>query len=172
MIPSAVFVPAVSLQTKFYSPANLWEILGVCQRGLHMLCRPGESIRPGSSWKTFGSFAGVRCWQSLLLAVKSLYSCSDVRVHVGKVKPRPFTVGVGLRQGCVLSPLVFIVCTTWELDRQSHPSRRWCHRWELQDQPVPLCRRFGTASIFSTENPAWTRSVFSCVRPSRDENQR
>jgi len=41
----------------------------------------------------------------LSLAVNSLYSCSEVCAHVGKVKSRPFTVGVGLRQGCVLSPL-------------------------------------------------------------------
>ena len=38
----------------------------------------------------------------LLLAVKPLYSCSDVCARVGKVKSRPFTIGVGLRQGCVL----------------------------------------------------------------------
>ena len=41
----------------------------------------------------------VQCWQRLLLAVKSLYSCSEVCVHLGKVKSPPFTVGVGLRKG-------------------------------------------------------------------------
>jgi len=45
----------------------------------------------------------------LLLAVKSLYSFSEGCVRVGRVKSRPFTVGVGLQQGCVLSPLLFIV---------------------------------------------------------------
>ena len=48
----------------------------------------------------------------LLLVVKSLYSYSEIRVHAGKVKSRPFTVGVGLRQECVLSPLFFIVSIT------------------------------------------------------------
>jgi len=33
-------------------------------------------------------------------------------VCVGKVNSRPFTVGVGLRQRCVLSPLLFIISTT------------------------------------------------------------
>jgi len=48
----------------------------------------------------------------LLLAGKSLYSCSDVCVHVGNVKSRPFAVGAGLRQGCVLS-LLFKVHVNW-----------------------------------------------------------
>jgi len=38
----------------------------------------------------------------------------------------------------------------YELDRQSQPSRRGCHSLELQDQPFTFCRRFDTASIFST----------------------
>jgi len=45
--------------------------------------------------------------------VKSLHSCSDVCIHVGRVKSQPLTVGVGLRQGFVLSPLVFIVNVHW-----------------------------------------------------------
>jgi len=45
----------------------------------------------------------------LLLAVKS-FSCSDVCACVGRVKSQPFTVGGQLRQQCVLSPLLFIVC--------------------------------------------------------------
>ena len=28
-----------------------WRILGICQRYLHMFCRPRESIPPESSWK-------------------------------------------------------------------------------------------------------------------------
>jgi len=43
----------------------------------------------------------------LLLAVKSLYSCSQVCVGVGIVKSPPFIVGIGFRQGCVLSPFPF-----------------------------------------------------------------
>jgi len=42
----------------------------------------------------------------LLMAIKSSYSCSEVCVHVGGVKSQPFTVGVGLRQKCLLSPLL------------------------------------------------------------------
>jgi len=34
-------------------------------------------------------------------------------VRVGGVKPQSFTVGVGLRQGCVLSQLIFIVYMNW-----------------------------------------------------------
>jgi len=49
----------------------------------------------------------------LLLAVKSLHSCSEIHVHFGGVKSQPFTMGVGLRQVYVLSQLFFIVCMHW-----------------------------------------------------------
>ena len=41
----------------------------------------------------------------------SLHSCSKVRVRIGRVKSPPFTVAAGLREGCVLSLLFFIVNT-------------------------------------------------------------
>ena len=44
----------------------------------------------------------------LLLAVKSPYSCSEDCVCVHWVKSQPFSVDVGLRLWCVLSPLHFI----------------------------------------------------------------
>jgi len=39
----------------------------------------------------------------LLLTVTSLYSCPDVCCQVGGVQSQPFTISVGLRQGCVVS---------------------------------------------------------------------
>jgi len=33
-----------------------------------------------------------------------------------------------------------------------------------------ICRRFASARIFSSGSSACTRSVFCCVRPSRNEN--
>ena len=69
-----------------------------------MLCRP-QKHTTGFLVKSF-----VECYVSTVLtAVKSLYSCSEVCVHVGSVKSRPFTFGVGLRQGCGLLLLLFIV---------------------------------------------------------------
>ena len=98
-----------------------------------MLCRPRESIQPGSLWKALGSVAWARCWRPLL-AAKSLYSCSDIYVRVGRVKSRPFTVSVGLQQWCVLSPLLFIVNISgsqlfrW---RETNPDQRLCWRDSL-----------------------------------------
>jgi len=43
-----------------------------------------------------------------LLAIKYLYSYSEVYVRVDGVKSQPFTVGIGLRHRCMLSPLLFI----------------------------------------------------------------
>jgi len=73
--------------------------------------------------------------------VKSLHSCSEVCVRVGRVKSRPFILDFGLRQGCVLSPLLFIRA----LSRQSPGSQRGFHSSELRDQPFDFYRRFGAA---------------------------
>jgi len=67
-------------------------------------------------------------------AVASLYSCSEVCLRVGRVKSRPFTVSVGLRQGCARSPLISIVYISG-----SQP-----FRWR---EPNPDFRFFWRASL-------------------------
>ena len=45
----------------------------------------------------------------LLTAIKSLYMHSEVCVHVDSATTKPFRVSVGLRQGCSLSPILFLI---------------------------------------------------------------
>lgn len=54
----------------------------------------------------------------LLNAIKSLYERSESCVRVNGVKSRSFRVNSGLRQGCVLSPLLFITFMD-RIDRRS-----------------------------------------------------
>ena len=49
----------------------------------------------------------------LLRAIKSFYCRPEVCVRVNGKQSKPFHVGVGLQQGCVLSPLLFIVYMNW-----------------------------------------------------------
>ena len=69
----------------------------------------------------------------LLAAIKLLYKQSEVCVHVNGIK-KPFSVSVGLRQGCVLSPLLFIIYMD-KIDRDSSSSSsitiRKCNVWCL-----------------------------------------
>ena len=80
----------------------------------------------------------------LLLAVKLLHYCSEVSVRVGRVESQQFSVDVGLRQRCVLSPLRFIVYMNW-IDDNS----RVDESITVVNYRIAFCRRFGTASIFS-----------------------
>ena len=61
-------------------------------------------------WKVFQEY-GVD--GQLLHAIKSFYCRMEVCVRVNGKQSKPFHVGVGLRQGCVLSPLLFIVYINW-----------------------------------------------------------
>ena len=49
----------------------------------------------------------------LLRAIKSFYCRPEVCVRVNSKQSKPFHVGVGLRQGCVLSPLLVIIYMNW-----------------------------------------------------------
>ena len=57
----------------------------------------------------------------LLAAIKLLYKQSEVCVRVNGMKTKPFSVSVGLGQGCVLSPLLFITYMD-KIDRDSSSS--------------------------------------------------
>ena len=45
----------------------------------------------------------------LLTAINSLYMSSEVCVRVSSATTKPFRVSVGLRQGCSLSPILFLI---------------------------------------------------------------
>ena len=65
-----------------------------------------DRVPRGLLWEVLKEY-GVP--EPLRRAIRSLYSKSQSCVRVLGIKSKPFTVGVGLRQGCVLSPLLFVV---------------------------------------------------------------
>jgi len=104
MIPSAVFILAIVLQTKISLSSKFfgksWEYAKNFSTCFVDLEKAFDRVPREKFWGVLREY-GID--GRLLLAVKSLYSCSEVCVRVGKSPP--FTVGVGLRQGCVLSLL-------------------------------------------------------------------
>ena len=51
--------------------------------------------------------------EHLLMTIKPLYCQPEVCVRENGKQSNSFHVGVGLRQGCVLSPLLFIIYMNW-----------------------------------------------------------
>ena len=64
----------------------------------------------GKLWKALREY-GVN--GQLFRAIKSFHCRPEICVWVNGKQSRPFHVGVGLRQGCILSPLLFIVYMNW-----------------------------------------------------------
>ena len=105
-------------EPNLHSEANLREILGVRQRSLCMLVdleKAYDRVPRDKLWKVLQEY-GVD--GQLLRAIKSFYCRPEVCVWVNGKQSKPFHVGVGLRQGCVLSPLLFIVYMNW-IDKYS-----------------------------------------------------
>ena len=101
-----------------HSEANLREILGVWQRSLCMLVdleKAYDRVPRDKLWKVLQEY-GVE--GQLLRAVKSFYCRPEVCVWVNGKQSKPLHVSVGLRQGCVLSPILFIVYMNW-IDKYS-----------------------------------------------------
>ena len=59
----------------------------------------------------------------LLRSIKSFYCRPEVCVRVNGKQSKPFHVDVGLRQGCVLSLLLFIVYMNW-IDKSSQKKKK------------------------------------------------
>ena len=97
-----------------HSEANLREILEVWQRSLFACFVDLEKAHdrvPRDKLRKVLQEYGVS--GQLLRAIKSFYCRLEVCVRVNGKQSKPFHLGVGLRQGCVLSPLVFIVYMNW-----------------------------------------------------------
>ena len=71
----------------------------------------------------FGRFCRSMALIVNCYANKSFYCRPEVCVRVNGKQSKPFHVGIGLRQGCVLSPLLFIVYMNW-IDKCSQADER------------------------------------------------
>ena len=104
------FRPGRSIADRIFTLQKIFE--KSCEyRCLRMFYRHWENVRPGSSAKALGVLREYDVNCRLLLAVK--LCSSEVCVRVRGVKSEPFTVGIGLQQGYVLSPLLLIFCMNW-----------------------------------------------------------
>ena len=64
VMPSAVFFLAIAFQVKFSHYSKISRNFGsIPKTCLDLFFRPRESIRPGPSWKSLRSIAGVQCWR-------------------------------------------------------------------------------------------------------------
>jgi len=107
MIPSAVFVPALSLQTKFSLSKKFSRNLGNMRKtSAHVL-----SISRKQMTGSLGTSFGVCCVSSLLTAacywVSHHWIHTQTFVRIGRDKSQRFIMGVGLPQGCAFWPLTY-----------------------------------------------------------------
>jgi len=113
MIPSAVFVPAVALQTKFSLSSKYLRNLGSMPKTSAPVLLTSRKHTTGFLVNSFGK----RCRSTVLTAACCWRSSQCIPaqtfIHAGGAKSPPFNIGVGLRQGCMLSPLPFIVYMSW-----------------------------------------------------------
>jgi len=84
---------------------QLWEILVVWQRHLHMFCWLQKIILPSSSWKGSGSIVGIQCWWPPATGHQVSQQSQITTIHHGCWTPIRL---------CAVTPL----CSPYELDKQ------------------------------------------------------
>ena len=107
---SAVFVRVAAPRTKSSLRSKSWEYsknLFACFVDLE---KAHDRVPRDKLWKVLQEY-GVD--GQLLRTIKSFYCRPEICVRVNGKQSKPFHVGVGLRQGWILSPLLFIVYMNW-----------------------------------------------------------
>lgn len=76
--------------------------------------------------------------EKFISLIKASYSDSKIRVvHNGELSD-PFPVKTDVRQGCLLSPLLFLLVADWIL-RNTTEGARTGHQWALTNARPRLC---------------------------------
>ena len=120
-------------------------------------------------WKVLQEF-GVD--GQLLRANESFYCRPEVCVRVNGKQSKPFHVGVGLRQGYVLSPFLFIVYMNWikkysQADKYASIGNWKISRLLFADNLVLLC---STESGLQRALNSFADACNSCNTPERKTN--
>ena len=95
--------------SNLHSEANLGSMVKISLHALSILKKHVAEFL----WINFGRLLENGVDGQLLRAIKSFYCRPEVCVRVNGKQSKPFHVGVGLLQGCVLLPLLFIIYINW-----------------------------------------------------------
>ena len=103
---SVVFVQVAEPRVKFFFKAYLLEILEIYKRYFVVDLKKSYNRVSHSLWSVLRE-CGID--QRLLFAIKSFYCLPEVCERWNSKQSKSFHVGVGLRQKCVLLPVLFII---------------------------------------------------------------
>ena len=96
-------------QPVIYIISTIRESFGIWKTALHSIHRSLKSLRLGPSRTTVKVLIDYGMDGHLLETIKPLYNSCKCCVRTDGIKPDWFGLSVELRQGCVLSLLLFIV---------------------------------------------------------------
>jgi len=97
-------------KTNFHSPENVGSMPKMSTHVLSMSRKHTTGFLVTKLWECLGNMELTVVWP---MAVTSLYVWPEVCVRIGGDKSQPFAVAVGLRQRCVLAPILCIVYMNW-----------------------------------------------------------
>jgi len=112
-----------------------------------------DSVDRDALWK---ALAAKKAPPFLIRLIQDLHRFTTARVRIGRKLSDPFYTSSGVRQGCILAPMLFCLAVDWIMSQCTSSLGTDVVRWKFTDQVYA-----DDAVLFSSDAANWTSALMA-----------